>query len=134
MSGPWNFEEAREKCLNAACAQEQAEASMREASRDAAQAEEAYRTALAQSIIYKHDEGVAWSVAPELARGDKRVADLRRKRDIAEGVREAMVHLAWRRAADRKDAQRFADWSQRRELAEGFAGEDAMPSPAWSKG
>lgn len=106
---------------------------MRAASKDAAFAEESYRKALAEQILHIHSDGVAWTVAPDLARGNARVADLRRKRDIAEGVREAMVQLAWRRAADRKDAQRFADWSQRRELAEGSAGEDMNPSMAWSR-
>ena len=48
---------------------------------------------------------------------------LRRLRDIDEGVVEALKQAAWRRAADRKDAQRFSDWSQRREAAE-FQGLD----------
>jgi hypothetical protein len=51
---------------------------------------------------------------------EREVARLRRERDIAEGVREAMQQAAWRRAADRKDTQRFIDWSARRELAEGY--------------
>ena len=41
-----------------------------------------------------------------------------------------MQQAAWRRAADRKDAQRFADWSQRREFAEADGG---SPQPQWSK-
>ena len=92
--------------------------------RDFAQAEEAYRKALAIAIVGQHDAGVAWSVAPDLARGDASVAALRRKRDVAEGVKDAMQQLAWRRSADRKDAQSFARWSQARELAE-FRGEAA---------
>lgn len=121
MTGPWTFDQAREKCLNAARAQEQAENSVRQAARDAAEAEERYRVELAKEIVRQHaDEEVAWTVAPDLARGDARVAKLRRERDIAEGVREAMGQMAWRRTADRKDAQRFSDWSMRRELAEGF--------------
>ena len=71
-------------------------------------------------------DGVAWSTAPDLARGDEAVARLRMERDIAEGVREAMEQALWRHVANRKDAQRFADWSQRRELAEG-AGQ--VPEP-----
>lgn len=131
MTGqPWTFEQARQKCINAAKAQEQAEENLREVARDAAVAEESYRKALAVEIVRQHDAGVAWSVAPDLARGDAKVAELRRKRDIAAGVREAMVHAAWRRAADRKDAQRFSDWSQRRELAEGYG---QVPDPDWSE-
>lgn len=120
MTGPWTFDEAREACQRASFAQRNAEDFMRDTARDFAQAEEAYRVALADEIVRQHDqEGVAWSVAPDLARGDKRVAELRRRRDIAEGVREAAQQVAWRAAADRKDAQRFSDWSMRRELAEG---------------
>lgn len=129
MSQPWDFAEARENCRRASQAQQQAEDHLREAAIEAAKAEEAYRIALAQEIVRQHDDAeVAWSVAPDLARGDKKVAELRRKRDIAEGVREAMVQAAWRRAADRKDAQRFSDWSQKRELAEGYGQTVEVPA------
>jgi hypothetical protein len=106
-------------CRQASQQQRAAENAMREASVDFAKAEEAYRLALAKEIVRQHaEDGVAWTVAPDLARGNEKVARLRRERDIAEGVREASQQGAWRRAADRKDAQRFADWSQRREMAE----------------
>jgi chlorite dismutase len=119
MTGPWTFEQAMAACQQASQRQRAAEDAMREASVTFAEAEEAYRKALAVAIVTKHDtDGVAWTVAPDLARGDPLVARLRRERDIAEGVREASQQAAWRRAADRKDAQRFADWSQRREVAE----------------
>ena len=127
--GPWTFSEARQKCLNAAGAQKLAEGSLKEAAKNAATAEENYRIALAEEIVRQNASGAAWTVAADLAKGERRVAELRRKRDIAEGVREAMVQLAWRRSADRKDAQRFSDWSQRRELAEGVG---AGQEPDWS--
>lgn len=120
---PWTFDEAIDKSRLATQLQAQAEEAMKEAARDFAVKEEAYRKALALKIVELHDGGVAWSVAGDVARGDEEVARLRRERDIAEGVREAMVQLAWRRTADRKDVQRFSDWSQRRELAE-FHGRD----------
>ncbi len=110
---PWDFATARMACRDASAAQAAVEESLREAYR-----EEAYRKALAVEIVNVHESGVAWSSAPDLARGSDHVAELRRKRDIAEGVREAMQQAAWRRAADRRDAQRFSDWSQRREFAE----------------
>lgn len=116
--GPWSFGEAREACRNASAAQTAAEQALKDAARDAAQAEAAYRVALATKIVELHDGGLAWSVCGDVARGDEEVAELKRLRDIAEGVREAMTHAAWKRAADRRDAQRFADWSQRREFAE----------------
>lgn len=115
---PWTFAEAAAKCRRAAVAQEQAEQSYLAAARDFAAKEESYRVALAIEIVKTHGDGVAWSTAPDLARGDAEVARLRLERDIAEGVREAMEQALWRMAANRKDAQRFSDWSMRRELAE----------------
>lgn len=119
MTGaPYTFQQAREAAARASMAQEQAERFIREAAGDFARAEEAYRVALAQEIVRQHATGVAWSSTADLARGDKRVAELRRERDIAEGVKDAAVQAAWRRAADRRDTERFIDWSMRREMAE----------------
>jgi hypothetical protein len=118
VNQPWDFDTALEACRNASRMQEMVESALRDAYVEAAKAEEAYRKALAVQIVANHNDGIAWSVSADVARGDDRVARLRRERDITEGVREAMVQAAWRRAADRKDAQRFADWSQRREFAE----------------
>ena len=123
MSGPWDFAEARLACRDASAAQAQVEDQLKAAFRDYAAKEERYRIALATKIVEVHADGIAWSTAPDIARGDAGVARLRMERDIAEGVKEAMMQAAWRRNADRKDAQRFADWSMRRELAE-FHGRD----------
>ena len=120
MSNPWTFDQARQACREASSHQEAAEDSFQQAAVEAAKGEEQYRLALAEEIIRQHDSGVAWTVAPDLARGNPKVAELRRKRDIAVGVRDALDQACWRRNADRKDAQRFADWSMRRELAEGY--------------
>lgn len=130
-AGPWTFEQARDACYRASVAQRQAEELGRAAARDYAVAEEAYRVALAKEIVRQHaEDGVAWTVAPDLARGDSTVAALRRRRDIAEGVRDAAQQAAWRASADRKDAQRFADWSCRRELAENGGPDDRL---AWAR-
>lgn len=110
-------------CRDASAAQAAVEDSLKAAFRTYAQAEEKYRKALAVEIVRVHSDGIAWSTAPDIARGESYVARLRMERDIAEGVKEAMVQAAWRRNADRKDAQRFADWSMRREIAE-FHGDD----------
>lgn len=120
---PWTIGEARAACRNASIAQANVEDQLREAYKRFAAAEERYRTALAVEILRCHGDGIAWSTAPDIARGDPDVAKLRMERDIADGVKEATVQAAWRRNADRKDAQRFADWSQRRELSE-FHGHD----------
>lgn len=118
---PYDFAAAIAASRRAAAAQQGAETAMREASRAYAETEERYRVALAKEIVRQHAEDkVAWTVAPDLARGNADVARLRRERDIAEGVRDALQQAAWRRAADRKDTQRFVDWSMRRELAEGY--------------
>jgi hypothetical protein len=111
VSNPWTFDEARKACREASRLQEGAEDAFEAAAVD---------IALATEIVSQHDGGVAWTVAPDLARGDKNVAALRRERDIKTGVRDALDQACWRRVADRKDAQRFADWSMRRELAEGY--------------
>jgi DNA-binding transcriptional LysR family regulator len=126
---PYDFAQAREACARASRAQEAAETGLRDSAREFAEKEERYRVALATEIVRQHaEEGVAWTVAPDLARGNVNVARLRRERDIAEGVREAMQQAAWRRAADRKDTQRFVDWSLRREMAEAYG---HVPEPTF---
>jgi hypothetical protein len=116
---PYDFGQARDAAARASNAQHQAETNLIDAAKDYAEKEERYRVALAKEIVRQHDDDkVAWTVAPDLARGDKEVARLRKDRDIAEGVRDAAQQQAWRRAADRKDTQRFIDWSARREFAE----------------
>ena len=115
---PWDFGSAYDRCINSSRNQESAEDLIREAYSSFATAEEAYRTALATRILELKAEGIAITACAEIARGHKEVAKLRRERDIAEGMKEAAIHVAWRRNADRNDAQRFADWSQRRELTE----------------
>lgn len=123
MTQPWDFATARTACRDASVAQAAVEKDLVIAFRDYAECEERYRIALAKRIVECHADGIAWSTAPDIARGDKEVARLRMERDISEGMKEALVQAAWRRNADRKDAQRFADWSQKRELAE-FHGRD----------
>lgn len=120
-SAPWTFGEAVRRNDDAAELQEAAEDALVKAAEEAATAEQKYRVALAVEIVRQHDvEGLAWSVCDDVARGQTHVAELRQLRDIAEGKREAMVHSAWRHAHNRKAVDRFADWSMRRELAEGY--------------
>jgi hypothetical protein len=128
VTAPYDFGQARD----AAAAASRAQTPTKERHLDFAEKEERYRVSLAKEIVRRHaEDGVAWTVAPDLARGTPEVARLRRDRDISEGVREAMQQAAWRRAADRKDTQRFVDWSARRELAEayGTAPEPEFTSP-----
>jgi hypothetical protein len=120
VSAAWDFDTAVSKSRDASAGQRSAEKFMRDAFADFAKAEEAYRIALSQEIITLHNSGVAWTVCGDVARGNEKVARLRRERDIAEGVKEAAVQAAWRAAADRRDTARFSDWSARRDIAEGI--------------
>lgn len=127
-SAPWSFDEARDACRKAAHAQESAEDEVRRAAQGLAVAEESYRVELAKRIVELRADGQAATVCADLARGDAKVAGLRRRRDIADGVYEAVKQAAWRHNQNRKDAQRFADWSMRRELAESGVGSE---QPQW---
>lgn len=120
MSGrPWDFDQARAAAAAASRHQADAEEFIKEAAKQAALAEEAYRKRLAERIVELRAEGNAATLVKDLARGDAQVAEFMRKSMIADGVRDAAVQAAWRRAADRRDTERFAEWSMRRELAEG---------------
>lgn len=118
MNGPWTIEESREAGRTAARQQKAGEAAMRGAARNLAEKERAYRVALAQAITRYRADGHAATVCADLARGNQAVADLRFHRDVAQGVLDAAQQMAWRLAGNRKDTQRFIDWSMRRELAE----------------
>lgn len=85
-----------------------------------AEAERAYREALATRIVALKAEGTAVTACADIARGEKSVAALKHARDVAEGVREAAGQAAWRASADRRAEQSFLEWSLRRDLAEGF--------------
>lgn len=115
---PWDMDQARAACRRASEQQEAAEQTLKQLVRAYAEAERAYRRALSVAETRLHAEGVAWSVVSDLARGDEHVSTLKYERDIAKGMQEAQQHSLWRHNANRKDAQRFADWSQRREFAE----------------
>jgi hypothetical protein len=118
---PFTFSEARAAAHQASLRQVEAERDRVRAVEAAAAAELAYRTALARKIVELHAEGVAWSTTADIARGDKTVADLRMKRDVASGVKEALEQAGFRLNADRRILERLVDWSMRRELAEGDA-------------
>lgn len=121
MSGPWDFTQARAAAADAQREQERAEDELRAANRAYAQAEEAYRKALALEMWrLRREDGVAWSTIGDLARGDERVAAFKRVRDDAEGEALIAKQAVFRRSADRRDTERFIDWSMRRELAEGY--------------
>lgn len=86
-------------------------------------------------LLENHADGKAWTVCGDLARGEPRVAALRRDRDVAEGVLEATKQAAFRRGADRRDLSRLVEWSQRRDLADDHQGqrEPDMAQPAFGR-
>ena len=127
---PWDFGEAMANANNNAIAQKNAEDFYKSCAQEFAQKEEAYRTELAKEIVRQHnEEGVAWSVAPDLARGNTKVASLRRERDIAEGMKDAALQALWRVAADRRDLGRFIEWSMRVDIAVHATGREQEPEP-----
>ena len=118
-SRPWEFDEARARCAAASIQQKSAENAKLDAAKTAAQAEHDYRILLAQTIVTQHANGVAWTAAADLAKGDPAVAQLRMARDVAVGVRDGLDQAVWRSIADRKDTARFAVWSMRTAVADG---------------
>ena len=81
--------------------------------REYAEAERAYREALATAIVRIKSEGTAITVAQDLARGDKHVAELRYNRDLAEGLKDAASQSIWRHTAARRELCLFISWSER---------------------
>lgn len=119
--------DAREACRVAAAQQAGSETAISDAGRDLAAKEQAYRVALAKEILGQHAQGRAWTVCPDLARGDETVARLRYERDVAKGVMDAAMQAAFRHGANRRDLGRFVDWSARIDLASG--GAENVPAP-----
>ena len=112
-SQPLDFAAAVAESRAASEAQHNAERFYATKGRECAEAERAYREALAQAITRLKSEGIAITVAQDLARGDKHVAELRFKRDLAEGLRDAAAQSIWRHTADRRELEQFLDWSKR---------------------
>lgn len=117
---PYDFARAQQASRAASDNQRSAEKFLIDSTRAYAEAERAYRQALAEAIVKLKAGGMAVTACADVARGDKLVADLRYKRDVAEGVKEAAAQSAWRASGDRKAEQTFIEWSMRRDLAEGY--------------
>jgi hypothetical protein len=110
---PYSFGEARDICNRASRAMQGAEEFLRDAYRQYAEAERAYRKALADRIVELRADGQPATLTADLARGDKQVAYLRYKRDVAEGLKEAAQTAVWRHTADRRDLTELVNWSKR---------------------
>jgi chlorite dismutase len=120
---PYTYGEAKAAIARASRDQDAAAQWATEAADDFAQKEHAYRVALSCEITRQHADGVAWTAAADLARGEKDVARLRMERDVAEGVKSAAEQRSWQAAANRKSLDRLVEWSMRRDLAEFYGGD-----------
>jgi len=116
-----------DRCQNSSGRQKGTEDATRVAVREFAEAQELHAKALAAQIKVMRDrDNIPSNVVKDMARGTDEVAALQKDLTLKEGEVEVMKQAGWRRNADRKDAQRFADWSQRREFAE--AGNNTTPT------
>lgn len=116
MSGnpsPYDWSEAKAAIERASLNMKSAEEFTREAFKMAGAAEKAYRVALARRIVELRADGTPATVCLDLAKGDPQIADLRYRRDVAEGVKEAAKSATWRHTADRKDLTGLVEWSRR---------------------
>ena len=110
---PYSFQEAKAAIEKASLRQLDAERQLREAHSASAEAERSYRKALAETMLRLRADGKPASVLADLARGDDKVADLRYRRDVALGIRDAAAQAAFRHAADRRELEQLIDWSRR---------------------
>ena len=117
---PYDFAQAQAASAAASNNQRRAEQFVIDSTRAYAEAERAYRKALASKIVELKAGGMAVTACGDVARGESAVADLKYRRDVAEGVKEAAVQSSWRASGDRKAEQTFCEWSMRRDLAEGY--------------
>jgi hypothetical protein len=117
-SAPWTFEQAVKASEAASAAQTAVEESVLDAYKGYAHAEKLFRVALARKMLELKSAGMAVTACETVAKGDETIALLRYERDLAEGVREAARHAAWKASADRRDTEALLSWSMRRDLAD----------------
>jgi hypothetical protein len=111
MKVPWDFFEAKDAARRCSIAQAGQEQVFTEASEAYAQAEAAYRIELAKEMTVLRAQGQPATLVGDLARGSEKIATLKLSRDLAKGLLDASEHGIWRHNADRRDVQRFIDWS-----------------------
>ncbi len=119
MNGPWGFDRAVQAYRAGETEQRRVESEVAQAYREAGRAQELYAVALARRMFELRAEGVAATACETLAKGDKRIAELRRDRDVKEGLKETAKVAAWRTNADRRDVTALIEWAARRDLADG---------------
>lgn len=110
---PFDFITAVQEHRLASEAQHRAEQFLAAKHREAAEAERLYREAVSREILSLTATGKPATVARDLARGDKHVAELQFKRNIAEGLVDAAQQSIYRHTANRRDLLQFIEWSRR---------------------
>lgn len=113
---PLEIQDARMAEHEASRLQAGVEDRMREASKDLAEKERAYRQLLSERILKLKAGGAAITACETIAKGEPEVANLRYARDVAKGIWEATRQESFRRGADRAAVGRLVDWSMRRDL------------------
>ena len=108
----YDFLESVEASRRGKESQERAEDDRKKAIEDLAEAERQYRMLLAKEILTMKAQGTPATVCQDLARGVPLVADLRYKRDVAQGIADVAEQRAWRGTADRRDIQELIQWSR----------------------
>lgn len=109
---PYDYAGAKAAHARGSRDQQEAEKWLANSAKDAAEAEQAYRLALAKKITELRAEYPA-TVCLDMAKGDPHVAELRMKRDIKEGVKEAAAQAGWRASANRRGLEQLVEWSMR---------------------
>lgn len=115
MSGnpePWDFTQAQEQLRRASVIERAGEQAYRGAQDDLAKKEMTYKIELAKEMVRLRGEGVAQTVAGDLARGDERIAQLRYERDLARGTLAAAHNGMFRRGRMYDGTREFVVWSR----------------------
>lgn len=121
---PYDFLRAQQANTTASATQRAAEKFIIDCYTQYANAEAAYRKALSDRLVTLRAEGGPVTGNGDIARGERLIADLKMRRDIAEGMKEASVQAAWRASKDREAELKFIEWSMRRDLADGYSPPD----------
>lgn len=124
----WDWGQAQQAMNAAAAAQETSEQAMRDAGKEAADAERQYARALAMRMLEIKANGMAITVTERIAKGDEDISNLRYARDLKAAAFKAACAANYRHSANRADAVELAKWAMRRELADGSIGGDSRLS------
>jgi hypothetical protein len=124
---PWTITEARDVLAAASRAQYDHQAAIRDAVSAAGRTEQTYRVMRARITAEFRDKGDAATLCDTYARGQEGVAQALYEATVAEGDREIAVQEGWRLTRSRHDLHKLAEWSMRRDLAEGLG--DGAPEP-----